>query len=81
MFSGFFGALIFKLSELIEKRKALEPAQIALFVAKAFFTQVASSVFYLPMFFRACECTAEPLFGRLRFSSDRCCPRADNAVF
>ena len=58
MFSGFFGALIFKLSELIEKRKTFTPAQIALFVAKAFFTQVAASVFWAVMFFPACKCRA-----------------------
>ncbi len=55
---GALGALIFKLSELIEKRKTFTPAQIALFAAKAFFTQVAASVFWAVMFIPACKCRA-----------------------
>ena len=54
MFSGFC-VIFFKLSELVEKHKVMSGGEIALFVAKAFFTQVASSVFYASMFFPACK--------------------------
>eukprot|EP01046_Picozoa_sp_COSAG06_P044680 COSAG06_NODE_6062_length_3130_cov_2.108545_1_plen_50_part_10 len=50
MFSGFC-VIFFKLSELVEKHKVMSGGEIALFVAKAFFTQVASSAFYASMFF------------------------------
>ena len=54
MFSGFC-VILFKLSELVEKHKVMSGGEIALFVAKAFFTQVASSAFYALMFFPACK--------------------------
>ena len=51
MFSGAYAGVVFKLSELAEKRKSMSPKEIALFIAVSIVSAIAAFAVYMTIFF------------------------------